>query len=588
MNHLFKNLIFAVFGIITLVLFIFFFKYPPTTSGGDILEYFGMTESIIKDGAISLTPSARYNLGKSLNPGYFANQNTDQNGGLLYYMEGKNGNLYPVHFFFYSVLAMPARYLLKLFHLNELNTLRFTNLIIFSLAAFFIMKNFLTTNFKRIVFLLAFYLSPLVWFIIWPGPDILYTSLLLISVFLFFKERYILASLVTAVASWHSQPIIIVSLGYLIYYLTTQIKFAEVNTETGERHFVIPPLIIPTSLAVIALIAIPYLYNLLIFGVLTPWTILKDGWTQINGFGFQNAGFGKLFEQFFDLNMGLFFYAPVILILGFYFLFKNIKDKKIIALLAIIIITAFSFQTNPAWNYGTSGYGPSRHILFLVPFLIFLIVKYIKPIPTHFFALGVLTAGQLTVMSLNGFLTPDFSNSLNNSPYAKLILNRAPRLYSPTPEIFVDRTNHTDLKFPSSAFYKVKGECKKAYVLKTDAEKLKKECGKIPKGYEFKLTNDLARKANFPRTTKTIEGTFWPDPGSCGKDYVPSKEKPFVCMHTKEDFAKQTGLTDLSRVRQVDNFDGVWRVDRGDVEEITVPPGYIFQDYSFEGTYVNF
>lgn len=453
----------AAFILATLSLFSFFLNFPIQNSGGDIVEYFGMTESLINHKGIDLTSKDFENLKNYLNPGYFVDTGqTDQNGGFLYYMEGKNGDKYPVHFFFYSLLSLPIRLLLRFFGLNELLALRLTNLAILSLTSFIILKVFLKSAFKKIVFITLSLLSPIIQFIIWPGPDIYYMSLLLLAVFLFFEKKYFWACLLTGLASWHSQPLVIIFLFNILFYLKNN----------GIK---------PTQLLFLFFITgLPYLLNIYTFGVLTPWTILEDEWTKINGFGLQNASLQKLFEQFFDPNIGLFWYAPGILLVGMFLMAKNVK------IAATLLITAFFYQTNPAWNYGTAGFGPTRHILFIIPFLIYYITSLNKNIKNKII-LTLIIISQAFSLSINNFLTPVLENSLNQSPYAAFILNHFPQIYNPTPEIFVDRTNHTDFKYISTAVYKFNNQCKKAFVLKSDEDKVIKECGFIT---DFNLTKD--------------------------------------------------------------------------------------------------
>jgi hypothetical protein len=336
---------------------------------------------------------------------------------------------------------------------------------------------------------------------------------------------------------------------------------------------------------------VPYIYNYLIFGVLTPWTILNDGWTIINGFGMQNVGLRKLYEQFFDLNIGLFWYAPLILIIGVYYALKTTrKDKKGIFVLGSLILTAIFYQTNPAWNYGTAGYGPTRHILFVIPFLIIILVDHLQYKVKHIVLLGFIVLTQLYALSFNGYLTPDFTNSLRHSVFASFVLDYFPDLYNPTPEIFVDRTNHTDLKYISSAIYKYNGICRKAYILKHETDILKKECGYIPSGYESQLEDEFVGIANKSRNVWTTEATFWPDPESCSDYFQSTSNKPYICMKTIKDMAKYTGISDLNRIKSLPEYPypGVWVMTKGDPVKITVPPGYIINHYSMDGVYVTY
>lgn len=468
-----NKIIWGIFFAITALLFGYILIFAKLQPAGDIAEYFGITESILNHGSIELTQQDEQNLSKILHPAYFKDPQ--------YYIAGKDGKRYPVHFPLYSFLAVPVRVILISFQLDELKTLAITNLVILAITSFIILRKFLGSPFQKIVFLSTFYLSPIISFVTWPGPDLFYVCMLLLTVFYFYKKQYFQTVIFSILASWHSQPLIIIALAALANYF-----ISEVLHKKDDKYYLALSLrTVIVSGLLLFLIFIPYLLNLTLFGLLTPWTIIANGWTTLNGFGIQNMSLQKFFEQFFDLNMGLFWYAPLIFIAGCFYFFKSvIKDKKELLVLLTFIVTAFFYQTNPAWHYGTAGYGPTRHVLFILPFLIYIVVKYLKVTKTHAMVLLVIVASQFYTLSLNGFVSPKFENTLYNSPYASFVLDRYPWLYNPTPEIFVDRTNHTDLDHITSAVYISNGLCKKAYVLKEDIEYVREQCGFIPKNYE--------------------------------------------------------------------------------------------------------
>jgi hypothetical protein len=467
--------IFTGITVFFLAYILFFVKLEPA---GDIAEYFGITESILNHGSIELTQQDEQNLSKILHPAYFQDPQ--------YYIKGKDGNRYPVHFPLYSFLAVLVRVILIFFQLDELKTLAITNLAILTITSFWIVKKFLTSPFQRIVFLAVVYLSPILSFIIWPGPDLFYVCMLLLAFFYFYKKRYLATVIFAILASWQSQPLVITALAAFGNYFLSE-THKKIN---NESYLQIGWKTVFISVLLLTLIFIPYFLNLALFGLLTPWTIIENGWTKMNGFGLQNASLQKLFEQFFDLNMGLFWYAPIIFLTGCFFFIKSLKsDKREWLVLLTLIVTAFFYQTNPAWHYGTAGYGPTRHILFILPFLIYFVAKYLKTSKVGLLVFSIIIISQIYTLSLNGFIAPKFENTLYNSPYASFVLNNFPQLYNPTPEIFVDRTNHTDLDHITSAIYTYDGFCKKAYVLKPDIEYLKRQCGSIPLESEKQLEN---------------------------------------------------------------------------------------------------
>ncbi len=457
-----------------LLLGFYFIVFAKAQIAGDVAEYYGMTVSILNHGDVSLRNNDKVEIEKYLPATYFSDPQ--------YYMTGKNNVRYPVHFVFYSYLLIPSRILLSIFGINPLVSFPVTNIIILAAALIFIFKKYVKEPGERLFLLFLVYFSPLIFFLGWPGPEIYYICLIFLSIFAFLHKEYFLSAFLSALSSWQSQPLIIISFALTIYmvadYLLKHRKnpVQEINFRRYEWLF--------RPLLVFILILIPYFLSYIQFGLLTPWTNIQNGWTEINGFGLQNISLRKLYEQFFDLNMGLFWYAPFTLVTGFYYLIKRIIiDNKAIFLSAIYFITAFFYQTNPAWNYGTAGYGPTRHIVYILPLFIAFAIYFLHERKLNIITsitLFILLGLQTLSMNMNGWVNPDFRNSLRNNYYAGYILDNFPSLYTPTPEIFVDRTNQTDLDHPTSGFYKYRGYCTKAYVLSGELNNLVNQCGYIP------------------------------------------------------------------------------------------------------------
>lgn len=446
-----------------------FLAVPPPEPAGDIAEYFGITESVLRHSSINLTPQDQTALSQTLHPEYFSNPG--------YYIPGTDGNRYPVHFIGYSLLLTPLRWILQQAGIPELHIFSLANTLLLFGAITYILLRFLRQPSRQLLFVTLTITSPLIFFLWWPGPDIFSLSFLLISLFWLYEGGIFPAAALTAIASWQAQPMIVITASMLLYGAT--------HTTNAYRK----KILIPTAI-ILCLAALPYLYNFILLRTLTPWTILKDGWTTMNGFGLHNMSIQKLFEQFFDLNMGVFWYAPLLVSAGIIRIAARIRhDAKIRWLALTGIAVLFAYQTNPAWHYGTSGFGPSRHTLVMIPFLIAAIVWHAKPKALWTGFMVLLFVSQVAFLSLNNYIFPVFSNTLVHSPIARFVLDRWPALYTPTPEIFSDRTNHTDLDHPSSAIYQVNGTCKKAYVLGRDIDMVIATCGSFPESVRASILN---------------------------------------------------------------------------------------------------
>jgi hypothetical protein len=204
--------------------------------------------------------------------------------------------------------------------------------------------------------------------------------------------------------------------------------------------------------------------------------------------------------------------------------------------------------------------------------------------------LSLLIVTQIAVLSYNGFLKPYFPNTNHHSIFAKAVLDNYPSLYNPTPEIFIDRTTHTDVNYLHSAVYKKDGVCKKAFVLSTDRDFLLRECKTIPEKYAKSLDNEFLRKANVPRKVRAREVTFWSDDYACSPGKTWKDSWPFICMRTIDEVVQQTGIKDKNRITKIPEFsgEGIWKIKYGKPVEVTIPPGYFIHYNSLEGVYVDY
>lgn len=439
-------------------------RHKPPEPAGDICEYYGMTHTIRERASLILTEPDIRTLERELGRPYYR---------LWYcYMTGKSQARYPLHFFAYSASVVPVRALMDILHLSPWYTFIVANILWFFLIMLAILRWIPLSTHQSTALILLTITSPLLSFFSWPGPDLVVMILVLFAGLFIMRNRYTPALFLLAIASWQSQPVIaalgIISFGAVFH----------------SRSY------IRTVLTAVGVALVPYVYNLYAFGILTPWQTLPDGWTQTVGFGLHNIGIQKLLEQWFDLNIGVFWYAPALFVFSAYTLIKtNPQNKQHLVLFTALVATLLAFQTNPAWHYGTAGFGPGRHSLIIIPFLIAAITPMIHWSKQTMINICLVIVVQLFVLSGNHMLFPTFTDSLTHSPIARTVLNTWPNLYSPTPEIFVDRTTHSDEDHITSAFYTQNGTCKKAYILPEDIDLAIETCGALPQHTKASIYN---------------------------------------------------------------------------------------------------
>jgi len=456
-------------GCISILLLMYFLTNYTPQQAGDIANYLGVTESVKNHFSPELRDSDKNNLITLVHPAYFDNP-------IYYNVPSPSGLRYSMHFIAYSYIITPVRIALEALGYNPLLVFPIANSVLLILTLSFLCASLREYKQRLILFVLVL-LSPLISFLSWPGPDAWVLCLLLLAAYLYSVKRYWPAAYITAFASWHSQPLLALSAG--MAFMATATIWKGIILHKNKSHFSLQSTI-TASIWLMGILSVPYIYNYWAFGVLTPWTKLRDGWTLLYGFGIQNLRVEKLFSQLFDINTGIFWYIPMGIIAWMIVAIWSFKKVRIptIVLSIFLLITAFLYQTNPAFHYGTAGFGPSRHIVFLTPFLIFMILDLLAQVKRRigYGVLAIYILTQSLILSMNGWLAPDFTNSLKHTPIATYVLTHAPTLYTPLPEIFVDRTNGDDADHPTSAIYKTNGKCTKAYVLPLDLPKLLGEC----------------------------------------------------------------------------------------------------------------
>lgn len=444
---------FTVFFVLSAFLLLFFLNFPNIQNAGDIIEYYGITESILNHGSVRLTDRDKANLKKSISAKYFED---DQ-----YYLKNNNNDSYPVHFFAYSLINVPVRLGLRLINQPERMTFTMTNLLILSASIWYIMNYLIHKDWQRWILLAITYLSPLIFFISFPGPDVYIISLILVSLFLFANKKNALSILAAVIASWQSQPLIFIPLALFLY--STYLNLASKKYSSLIRES-----------SIIALVLIPNIYSLYAFGALSPWSFFEGR----NLVSTSNVSVKKFIELFFDPNIGIFWYAPLALGASAYFLSRNILKGKLftMTLSIALIATGIAYSLNANWNNGTAGFGPTRYVEYIIPLMIFIIVTNISQKKATYLFLVFMIVSQLVALSANGYLKPDFRASLQHSPYAKHILENYPSLYNPTAEIFIERTLHDEPYPYKMAIYSKNGNCLKVYVPENSSEIIPDSC----------------------------------------------------------------------------------------------------------------
>jgi len=458
------------FSLISIAILVAMFVAKPKRYG-DGQEYFLMTESLFNHGSPDLQEEdintleelkTRFNLRYNLDTGYFI---------------AKDNHLYCYHFWAYPLFCLPAKFFLHILQFNELKALQITNAMMYILSIFHIIYLSNLTNLQKMFFGLLVVFCPAFWYIHWTHPEIFSYSLVIMSLAYMNDGKWHASILCAAIASTQNQPLLI--------WVAFLFGKASIGSKLKWNKILL--------LSVSALPAItPIFFYYTKFGV--P-SLLSQEAANLN-----NISLLRVWEMFFDLNIGLMPYAPLMLLVFIAIVVQDLFLKRQLSLpvqmFLVIFVMMLLCSLTYNWNSGSSG--PTRYLIWMLPLFFYVVISKIKLIEgknvKSFFSLilsfAVLTQA-LGVIYWGGFIPLDRIGFLQHSYLAKFVLNYFPSIYNPTEEIFIERTLQSEggeFKFPIIFFYK--GKCKKALLTGNDGNELFKKCGHIPNKYRYYFEKD--------------------------------------------------------------------------------------------------
>ena len=378
--------------------------------------------------------------------------------------QARDGKNYSSHFWLYSLSALPAKLLLRVFGLDEVKALQITNSLLLMAALLSVCFLARLSDTQKLLFSLLLVCSPALWFVHWTHPEIFSISFVTISIAFMTAGRLDLATLCASIAATQSQQLLLFALFVWLRGIA--------NSKSRVRDF--------SVLSALALPAIlPNLFYYFMYG--TPSLIYSGGKASLG-----NLSLFRVYELFFDLNIGLVSYIPITLLLFFFVAAAGaLSGKSRLGLHVLLLMCAMFLVSSSTinWNHGTSG--PSRYAVVALPLIFYVVVANLdelvskKLLPLLLF--GVIL--QLVIVLLGGGLNPQISY-VDHSYSAKFVLDTFPRLYSPSQEIFCERTNHVDGSCDGMAVYMRDKKCRKALVGCGQIGELEKTCGRLPKPKE--------------------------------------------------------------------------------------------------------
>jgi hypothetical protein len=329
-----------------------------------------------------------------------------------------DGSTYTVHFWLYPLLCVPAKALLRLFHANELRAFALTNAVAFAVATCVAWSSGNAVAWRRRAFAVLAAVAPGFWYIRWSSPETFSWACVVVALAMLDRKRYALAAAVAGIASLHNPPIAMLA--------------AAIVASAFSTRRLVPIALAGLGAATSLLAALFYLVKL---GVPSP-LIIKSA-TSVS-----LISAARTSSLLFDANQGLLPFAPVFVI-GLPIAVIYAARRREVATLAVAVALAamiLTMQTQKNWNGGCAGI--IRYGVWTLPILGWLIVRELPSRRSTYAFLSFELVWQLVTVVAHFDADEDYTE---HHWIARLLLDHAPSLYNPDPEIFVERTIHTEL-----------------------------------------------------------------------------------------------------------------------------------------------
>jgi hypothetical protein len=393
------------------------------------------------------------------------------------------------HFWFYSMLNVPARYFLSLIDADIKITFLCTNLFMIFLGIWLITQLKKTTLKDKVFLCLLMTFSPLLWYVDWAHAEVFCGVLVFLGAIYHYYKLFYAAIICFVIASLQNQAITI--LAFLV------------SIEVLYREKITFPLLLKLFLCNVWTLApsLFYYYWFEVFSLLST-----DGTISYEGISLK-----RFWHFFFDLNQGLIYGIPFVLLFALILILidvSRLKKFREYTLLLAIPFMALLFMQVTNWNSGNvviKRYGVWIAPLFIVAF--YFRIKRFKTWAFYLIAVLAALSQPLVIFSQHDF-NQYYWHANNLKPIAKWVLDRHPAWYNPEPEVLLERMNTSNPASTDSVivYQNHEGKVTKMFV-KQGALKQLITRGVSPRtvdSLEKKLTYHLGIAQLNPRDLKAI------------------------------------------------------------------------------------
>lgn len=347
----------------------------------------------------------------------------------------KSGDSLSWYFPLFSVMCAPLMAILRVLGISGVYTFSLMNILLYLFAVVYAYK---ASNFSarvKLGFMLSLCINPIIIYTKWPSGEVFIFSFLLVSLICWGKEKYRQAALYLSIASTLNPSVLMVGIVMIIEYLYRNIR------DVGIWH-------IWKRSKDILLLAVCYVPCLLPFA----WNLYYVGHINMTAATEMDMDIGNVVGRFlsylFDLNLGFLPYYGIMMILFLVAIISSAYKRyyKVLLMAVSFVGVCLIYSMEIHINSGMSGlarYNAWSAVIILVAFFMWRNEctgqKQIKVLD-----IGILGSIAWTALAMLSIMLTNPREHKEMTPIAKVVLEYAPHLYNPLPDVFNVRVNHVD------------------------------------------------------------------------------------------------------------------------------------------------
>ena len=354
------------------------------------------------------------------------------------------------HFGAYSALVVPAKKVVSYLGFYPLWGFFITNFLMYIAAAGSVIVFLKAESLQKLIVVLLLLINPVVFYLSWAHTEVYIFSFVTIGLVFYSNRQYRWAILFLSIAAAQNIGVLPFAMAVGIELIISYIEASKEKTETWKWSFFLKEYWYKIAAHGVFFIPafIPLLLNLYRFNTIS----LVTDTARENKYLLHKA-----LDYAFDLNLGIFPYEPVLLLLFIIMIIAGIIRRKkqawtfLLGVGGVLYVIANQMQINCGMQF------IMRYNVWIIPMLVFFVVlnwKAVFKTDRHLCLAGITEAVFTGLMLFFLLYGGGEFNNFQLAPWTKVVLDHVPALYNPSHGIFMSRVLGRELyHWPRPLFY---------------------------------------------------------------------------------------------------------------------------------------